>query len=158
MERKPSRPKFIAENTEKIIMFARHGLSESEIADLLGISRSYYREYLTKHEDLSHNIRNEKALADITVEEALFKRATGYETIEEHFVYLPVGESESSFKLKERKLVRKFVPPDAANALIWLFNRKGTKWSKNPDANSELSNNELTTLRRLAAEEAAENM
>jgi hypothetical protein len=158
LERKSLKFKPVTDSLELIVKYARHGVAENEIPELLGISKSLFRDFLKKNPDTSLMLKNARILADIAVEEALFKRATGYLTTEEHEVFVPDGDAKGTMKLKEHKFVKKFVPPDASNALIWLFNRKSASWSKNPAAMSELSNIDITALKKLAAEEAAENM
>ncbi len=157
MKQKQSRFKPSADDLYRIEKNARHGLKMNEISDLLGFNKSLLDEFLKCNKDFSRKIKNAKTLADIEVEEALYKRATGYDTTEIHEVYVPIGE-DGLMKFKERKFVKKFVPPDASNALIWLFNRKSGSWSKNPSAVNDLNNIEISALRKIAAEESEENM
>jgi transcriptional regulator with XRE-family HTH domain len=162
MERKTNKYQAIKDNIGAIEKLARHGFSEEDIEEFLGISAALLREFLKKSTEISRKIKNAKLQADLDVEESLLKRASGYETIEEYYVYVPSGsekdEEEGSLKIKEMKKVKKFVPPDATSAMAWLINRRSEKWSKNPGIVNELSGNEITKLKRLAVKEMQENM
>ncbi len=162
MERKTNKYKAVKENFGLIEKLARHGYSEEDIADFLGITPALLKDFLKKSSELSRKIKNAKLQADLDVEESLLKRATGYDTLEEYFVYVPSGDeavnSADPFKIKEMKKVKKFVPPDAASAMAWLNNRRSEKWSKNPGIVNELSGSEITKLKKLAVKEMQESM
>lgn len=162
MERKANKYQVIKDSIGAIEKLARHGFSEEEIEEFLGISAALLKEFLKKGTELSRRIKNAKLQADVDVEESLLKRASGYETTEEYLVYVPSGNEEDdekgTFKIKEMKKVKKFVPPDATSAMAWLINRRSEKWSKNPGIVNELSGNEITKLKRLAVKEMQDNM
>lgn len=162
MERRTQKYRVIKENLDLIEKLARHGFSDDDISEFIGTTTQLFREYLKKSTGFSRMVKTAKKKADLDVEESLLKRATGYETIEEYFVYTPT-EAESKnektgYRIKEIKRVRKTVPPDATSAMAWLNNRKSEKWSKNPGAAAELSNNEITKLKDLALKEMQESI
>ncbi len=161
MEKKTGKFKIIKDNLPQIERFAKHGYSPEEICKYLGIEEKLFKEYSVKSDELAKILKNAAIEADLAVEEALLKRAVGYETVEEYHVYIPETDKEAakgSVKLKEIKKVKKFVPPDASSAMAWLINRRSTRWSKNPTAGSELANQEIIRLKRIAAQETEENM
>lgn len=107
--------------------WARDGLSDEQIADNMGIASSTYYEWLKKHREISEAIKRGKAPVDIQVENALLKRALGYdwtETTEEIY-----GDGK-----KHVKSILRHVPPDPASMVFWLKNRKPKYWRNNPDA------------------------
>lgn len=107
--------------------WARDGLSDEQISSNMGISRATYYEWIKKYIDISDAIKRGKAPVDIRVENALLKRALGYdwtETTEE--VY---GDGK-----KHIKHIKRHVPPDPASMVFWLKNRKPKYWRNNPDA------------------------
>ena len=89
--------KLIGQNTKQVITIAkskyeteveprfleieawkRDGLTDEQIAKNLGIAYSTFREYKNKYSAFSAVLKKGKEIADIEVENALFKRAIGY--------------------------------------------------------------------------------
>lgn len=66
----------------KIEGWARDGLTDEQIAKNIGISRSTLSEWKKKFSDISDSLKKGKDVADRQVENALFKRALGYEYTE----------------------------------------------------------------------------
>lgn len=66
----------------EIGQMARNGATEEEIAKKLNVAYSTFRGYKDKHEELNNSLRMNKEMADLNVEAALYKRATGYEYTE----------------------------------------------------------------------------
>lgn len=66
----------------KIEGWARDGLTDEQIAKNVGISRSTLSEWKKKFSDISDSLKKGKDVADRQVENALFKRALGYEYTE----------------------------------------------------------------------------
>ena len=69
-------------------------------------------------------IRRGKDVVDREVENALFKRATGY-TYEEVTVERVQKDDDKSV---ETKRVKRQVPPDSTAIIFWLKNRKPQAW------------------------------
>lgn len=162
MDKKPDKYQIIKENSCLIEKLAAHGFSMEDIAEYSGIKIQLLKEYLKKSAGFSRRIKNAKIKADLEVEESLLRRATGYETTEEYFVFIPSGGEEGSgkspLKIKEFKKVKKSVPPDPSSAMAWLHNRRGDKWTKNPGVVNDLSGSEIVKLKRLAVKEMQESM
>ncbi|WP_144519954.1 hypothetical protein, partial [Bacillus thuringiensis] len=66
-----------------------------------------------------------KEVSDREVENALFKRATGY-TYEE--VTVERVQNEDDCESVETKRVKRQVPPDSTAIIFWLKNRKPQAW------------------------------
>ncbi len=102
--------------------WARDGLSDEQIAKNIGVSRSTLNEWKKRFPDISDTLKKGKDVADREVENALFKRAKGYEFTEVTEELMDSGE------LRVTKKVRKQVAPDTGAAAFWLKNRKPDIW------------------------------
>lgn len=97
--------------------WARDGLTDEQISKNLGIAYSTFREYKNKYSALSASLKKGKEVVDYEVENALLKRALGYEYDEVTYEH---G--------KETKRVTKQVAPDTTAQIFWLKNRRPDKW------------------------------
>ena len=97
--------------------WARDGLTDEQIAKNLGVAVSTFNEYKKKYPEFSESLKKGKEIVDYEVENALLKRALGYEYDE---VTYERGE--------ETKRVTKQVNPDTAALIFWLKNRNPEKW------------------------------
>ncbi len=107
--------------------WAREGLTDAQISKNLGINPATLYRWVEKHPEIGEAIKKGKAPVDFEVENALLKRALGYdyeETITE--VY---GDGK-----KHVKKVKRHVPPDVGAICFWLKNRKPEKFRDRPDA------------------------
>lgn len=105
---------------DKLILIqgmARDGLTQQQIADNLGINVDTLIEYKKKYTDFSEALKKGKEVVDIEVENALLKRALGYEYEEETY--------ENGILTKK---VKKHVAPDTTAQIFWLKNRKPNNW------------------------------
>lgn len=116
----------------KIEGWARDGLTEEQIADNMGISRSTLSEWKNLYSDISDTLKRGKEVIDRQVENALLKRALGYE-------YEEVSEKYEQGILTERKVTKKQVAPDTTAQIFWLKNRKPIDW-RDKRNNSDLDN------------------
>jgi len=107
--------------------YARDGLIEKDIAAKLGVSVATFENYKNKHVEFLESLKRGKAPIDFEVENALLKRALGYDydEITEEF------EGDSTEPTK-RKVIRKHVAPDTTAQIFWLKNRKASHWRNNP--------------------------
>lgn len=97
--------------------WARDGLTDEQIAKNLGISKDSFYKYKKQYSDFSDSLKKGKEIIDYEVENALLKRALGYEYDEVTYEH---GE--------ETKRVTKQVAPDTTAQIFWLKNRKPDKW------------------------------
>ncbi|MBS6404426.1 MAG: helix-turn-helix domain-containing protein [Tyzzerella nexilis] len=118
----------------KIEGWARDGLTDEQIADNIGISRSTLNSWKDKYSDISDTLKRGKEVVDRQVENALLKRALGYEYTETTREYIPELD-----EMKTTKKVTKQVAPDTTAQIFWLKNRKPDKWRDklNRDCGSE---------------------
>ena len=113
--------------------WARDGLTDIQIAKNLGISKDTFYKYKKEHADFADSLKRNKEVADREVENALFKRAMGYEYTETTYERIEnaVIEPDGSIKMEpgtKIKTVVKQVAPDTTAQIFWLKNRKPTDW------------------------------
>ena len=97
--------------------WARDGLTDEQISNNLGIHIATFYDYKKKYSEFSESLKKGKEIVDYEVENALLKRALGYEYDE---ITYECGE--------EVKRVRKQVAPDTTAQIFWLKNRKPEQW------------------------------
>ena len=125
---------------DKLILlegWARDGLTDEQIAEKMGISRSTLSEWKNQFSDISDALKKGKEVVDKMVENALLKRALGYsykETTRELFVDKATGIE----KLKVTKVVEKEVIPDTTAQIFWLKNRKPEEWRDKRNVESKI--------------------
>lgn len=105
---------------DKLILlegWARGGLTDEQIAKNMGIAPSTLYEWKKKSKEFSESLKKGKEVIDFEVENALLKRALGYEYEEETY--------ENGILTKK---VKKHVAPDTTAQIFWLKNRKPNNW------------------------------
>lgn len=107
--------------------WARDGLTDEQIAEKIDISRSTLSDWKNRFSDISDALKKGKEIVDIQVENALLKRALGYEYQEERI------EKSDKDGLKVIQTI-KHVPPDTTAQIFWLRNRRAGRWRNNPEA------------------------
>ena len=118
-------PWLTKEGLLKIEGWARDGLIEEQIAHNMGVSRSTLSDWKNKHPLIIQALAKGKEVSDREVENALFKRATGY-TYEE--ITVEREKVDGEFQSIETKRVKRQVPPDTTAIIFWLKNRKTDVW------------------------------
>ncbi|MBQ2662742.1 MAG: helix-turn-helix domain-containing protein [Clostridia bacterium] len=143
------------EGVTQIEAWARDGLTDEQIAENIGISRSTLSEWKKKYPAISAALKRGKAVVDIAVENALLKRALGgyrYDEITREQKTNPdTGEKE----LVTTKIVTKETIPDVTAQIFWLKNRKPEVWRDKHDLQSEV-NTEAGIIILPAVKEAEE--
>ena len=124
----------------EIEAWKRDGLTDEQIFKNLGISRDTFYKYKEKYTDFSDALKKGKEVADIEVENALFKRAIGYKYKE---VIKEVKEIDGK-KTTYVKEVIKEMPGDVGAQIFWLKNRKSSKWKDKQDIDIEDNNVSIT--------------
>jgi hypothetical protein len=116
---------------DEVLKWAKDGLSDKQIAMNLGIAYSTFREYRDKHSALSAILKKGKESSNKQVENALFKRALGYD-YEEVIEELITNDITGIEELKVVKKVTKVAHPDTTAIIFWLKNRMPDKWKNDP--------------------------
>ena len=110
----------------KIEGWARDGLIEEQIAHNIGITRRCLIMWKKQYPKIANALKKGKEVIDIQVENALLKRALGYE-VTESFI-----DSDG-----DKKSVKKQVAPDVTAQIFWLKNRKPQEWRDKRDVSLE---------------------
>jgi len=162
---------------DKLILvegWAREGLTDEQIAKNLGISKVTFYKYCKEHTELSLLLKKGKEVIDFEVENALLKRALGYDYTEvtqeriiqkdEYGKVITDIHGFPIYKMVVTKTVKKEVAPDTTAQIFWLKNRKSKEWRDKRDVEhsgevvqnintkmdlSNLSDEELNTLEKI---------
>lgn len=109
--------------------WARDGLTDSQLAHNMGINVATLYEWKKKYSDIDEALKRGKEVVDIQVENALLKRALGYE-------YDEISEEFEMGVLSKRKITKKQVVPDTTAQIFWLKNRRPEQWRDKPVSNA----------------------
>lgn len=118
--------------------WARDGLTDDQLARKMGISRSTLNAWKVAYPDISDALKKGKEVVDIEVENALLKRALGYE-------YVETMVEESPDGVKHRETV-KFIPPDVTAQIFWLKNRRPEAWREKVETGVSVDVEDLSPL------------
>ena len=136
---------------EKLILvecWARDGLTDEQISNNLGISTTTFYEYKKNYPEFSESLKRGKEIVDYEVENALLKRALGYE-FEEKTYETRWDENQGRFREVLTKKVRKEVVPDTTAQIYWLNNRKPEQWRNKRNEEEEGNNKNLNKVEQL---------
>ena len=107
-----------------MLNLAPMGMSNKEIADVIGVSdRTIYR-WLEENPEFCHTYNNENLYGDAKVTQAMYKAACGdVVTIETHEGVDATGNVIDKKVTKQHK-------PDITAAKFWLTNRQPDRWKE----------------------------
>lgn len=109
MSGRRGRDKYYTHVEPKLLLveaWARDGLTEEQTATKLGVAYSTFRTYKEKHPALLAALKKGQEIADVEVENALFKRAIGYEFTEKK--YEPAQMTEEEYHLQQQLAVNRY--------------------------------------------------
>ncbi len=124
--RKPYWDTRVKPRIEEIKAWCMEGHTEKSMCKALGISIPTFIKYKRDHVELFNAVKVNKAIADQTVENSLYKKANGWEYDEETIEIKMNNDNEVVSKVK--KVVKKVVPPSDTAMIFWLKNRKKEQW------------------------------
>lgn len=144
--------------------WARDGLTDEIIAKKIGISRSTLNEWKKKYPAISDTLKKGKEIADIEVEDSLFKRATGYTVqLRKTFKVKNVKYNTAGKKIEEKEELQTgidevHIPADTTAIIFWLKNRMPEKWKDRkiemgPDENDTESTGVIIMTETLGEDE-----
>lgn len=121
---------------DKLILvegWSRDGLTQQQIADNLGINVDTLIEYKKKYPDFSEALKKGKEVVDIEVENALLKKALGYNVPVQKAFKIKEIIYQDGKRLKETERIEYaqeeiHIPADTTAQIFWLKNRKPDKW------------------------------
>lgn len=116
--------------------WARDGATDEDIAKQIGINVSTLYDWKKKHPEISEALKINKGIADVKIENALFRKALGCTVTEKTIsrVKQPDGQI-----VETERTVQREIPPDTTAAIFWLKNRKPKSWRDKQEV--ELSGN-----------------
>lgn len=130
--------------------WARDGLTDEQIANNIGISVSCLNNWKNKYVEILESLKRGKEVVDRQVENALLKRALGYEYTETTREYIPELN-----EMKTTKKVTKQVAPDTTAQIFWLKNRKPDKWRDKQEYEDRTAIDKLDGILKELQENAA---
>ena len=127
--------------------WARDGLTDEQIAANIGIGKTAFYEWQNRFPKIADALKRGKAPVDIEVENALLKRALGYDAVEvtTETITTPDGKTRESVKRYVRH-----IPPDTTAQIFWLKNRKPVQWRDKREVDDSLPSDDplLEMLKR----------
>lgn len=133
----------------QIAAWARNGLIDEQIAHNMGIRRSTLSEWKKRFPDIADALKKNKNIVDIEVENALYKRAVGYEYTEKTIEIDDDGK-------KRVKTTKKRMAPETLAIIFFLKNRKPEDWrdKREVEVKGEIS---MTNALKAARERVIKN-
>ncbi len=118
--------------------WARDGLTDQQMASNIGIARSTFSEWKRKFREISDTLKTNKDAADYEVENALYKKAMGYNAkIQKAFKVKEVSYKDGKRVKETEKIVyaedEVHIPADTTAQIFWLKNRQPEKWRDKRD-------------------------
>lgn len=105
--------------------WARDGLTDEQIAEKIGCGVRTLYDWKNRFPQISQALKKGKEIVDIQVENALLKRALGYDCKEQRI------EKSDKDGTKTVQTIR-HVPADTTAQIFWLKNRRPDKWRDKP--------------------------
>lgn len=108
----------------------------------MGVAVSTLYDWKKKHQEISEALKKGKEIADIEVENALFKKALGYnvsvkKTFKIREVLYKDGKRVSEKEHLETAYDEVHIPADTTAQIYWLKNRMSDKWRDKPVKDEE---------------------
>lgn len=119
------------EKLAQLEMWARQGLTCEDIAKNIGVARTTLELWKSTYPDISNAIKKGNVCADRVVENALYKRACGYDVVESEMRRQKDPETGEYAMVEVARKIR-HVPPDTTAQIYWLKNRMPGEWRDKP--------------------------
>ena len=117
----------------------------------MGIGYSTFKDWLNRFPAILTALKKGKAPVDYIVENALYKRATGYtvklnKPIKVKTTKRVTGKGEVTEERIEYADEEQYIPPDTTAQIFWLKNRRPDKWRDKRDEAPQQTNELLQSL------------
>lgn len=132
-------------------MWARDGLTDEQIAENLDISVASFYNYKNEHLEFLESLKKGKEVADYEVENALFKKALGYNAKIKKAFKVKEVLYENGKRLKETERIEYaedevHIPADTTAQIFWLKNRKPNVWRDKQELEHKANNGILDEM------------
>ena len=121
------------EIAELTTLLRRMGLEKNDIIRLLDVPEKHFEVWLKRHRELQ--IAMTEPTPAVRAEEALVKRALGFQISEATAEELVDKNSGELLEVLKRRTVTKDVPPDVRALLFYLKNCWPERWSESQSEN-----------------------
>ena len=155
------------EEIKKLLPYVKalriNGADEAEAAGALGISYATYKRYKNKYPEFKEAVEADKEKADIAVQTALLKSATGYTVkVKKAFKLKDIHYDERGKKVEKERLElfeeEQAVPPNLSAQTYWLKNRCPKMWNNEGEEDEKESGIViLPEIKAISEGEKAEN-
>lgn len=117
----------------------------------MGVSSTTYYRWHREHERIREAIKKGKAPVDQEVENALLKRAKGYEyteTVTEYCLSETEKDGDGNPKkiIKSVRVTKKHMAPDVGAAAFWLKNRRPDRWREKREEQIQVTSADYSLL------------
>lgn len=117
----------------------------------MGVGYTTFKEYLNRFPSIRAALKRGKGPVDYEVENALYKRATGYtvklkKPIKVKTTKRVTGKGEVTEERIEYADEEQYIPPDTTAQIFWLKNRRPDKWRDKRDEAPQQTNELLQSL------------
>ena len=117
----------------------------------MGISRRTLYRWETDCAEIGEAIRRGKVPVDTRVENALLKRATGYdyiETVTDYYFSETEKDEDGNPKkiIKNIRMTKKHMAPDVGAAAFWLKNRRPDRWREKREEQIQVTSADYSLL------------
>lgn len=138
------------ENLTVLEGWARDGMIDEQIAGRIGIATTTLYDWKNKYPEFAQALKKGKEYVDTQVENALLKRALGYDYTEER---VEISQKDG------KKVIQtvKHVAPDVTAQIFWLKNRRREHWrDKPPEVREETGRTGVVMMPEIGAGEGKE--
>lgn len=133
--------------------WSRDGLTNEQIANNIGINVKTLYDWKNKESNICNALKKGKEVVDIEVENALFKKAIGYNTVvKKAFKLKDIVYGDNGKKISENERIEYaeeeiHIPADTTAQIFWLKNRKKAQWRDKVEY--EANTDELNKVKEL---------
>lgn len=114
---------------KQVLKYALLGLTDKQMADLLGIVESTFNKWKIDYPEFSESIRAGKMDADANVASTLYKRSLGH-TQKKQLAFKVKAYDEKDRQVEKVEIieVEEYYPPSDSAINMWLSNRQRKTW------------------------------